>query len=143
MSAFVSDALFIKVSIISVSNQSSLSTKLIHSPTAFSKPIFRAELTPPLGLWNVRTRGVGGGVLVADSAAAVTAAVVDEEELEVGEGLGEDGVDAAAEPALGIIYRNYDGNNSHRCYRELGNFLICGGILATQLMILNNLINIE
>ena len=50
--------------------------------------------------------GIGGGVFVADGAAPVGRAVVHQDHLEVGKGLGQDRIHTAAQIALHVIYRD-------------------------------------
>ena len=55
--------------------------------------------------------GIAGGILVADLAAAVSGAVVDKKDLEVGIGLGQDAVQAFGQVGFCVVYGDDDGNH--------------------------------
>lgn len=57
--------------------------------------------------------GVFCCIFIAYLAGTIVATIIDEEQLEIGEGLSYDAIDAAVQVLLGIIYGDDDGDFGH------------------------------
>ena len=60
-----------------------------------------------------------GGIGIADGATAVGAAIVDEQELEVGMTLSQDAVYTTLERARGLVYGDDDGEHVGCCFEAV------------------------